>query len=150
MKSNYELERGKPMPSKNHSLVQILLGTELVNRYREKYTILSELSLKLDEFTSTPDLCLYPRLPINWIHDEVKMTDPPLLIIEILSSKQSVDELVQKIEKYFEHGVKSCWLVQPVLGAITVFTPDMKPHIFSSGEVVDPTCNIRVSLENIF
>ena len=35
--SEYELERGKPMPSTNHSAVQLNMGFELKTRYRDQF-----------------------------------------------------------------------------------------------------------------
>ncbi len=153
--SGYELERGKPMPSINHGIVQACLISELVSRYKDKYTVVSELSLDLPTRpvtpdTVTPDISVYPKRTVDWLHDTLKMTDPPLLIIEILSPKQSLDDLVQKVEGYFKDSVKSCWIVQPVIGLITIFTPDMKYKTFSSGPMEDPAMEIKVDLNDIF
>ena len=57
---------------------------------------------------------------------------------------------IDKIKRYFEAGVKSCWLVQPIMETISVFARDMKPHVFSSGEVNDSVIGITLPLENIF
>jgi Uma2 family endonuclease len=46
------------------------------------------------------------------------MTDPPLTVVEILSPNQGMEELISKADAYFEAGVKSCWIVQPLLEAI--------------------------------
>ena len=44
--SDYERERGKPMPSKNHSVAQFRLIVAL-SRYSSDFSILPELNLKL-------------------------------------------------------------------------------------------------------
>jgi len=147
--SDYELERGKPMPSWNHGLVQIYLGAALL-RYDEKYSILSELTLELAGTQYTPDISVYSKLPTDWQHDEVRKTDPPLMVVEILSPKQSLDELVRKADAYFEAGVRSCWIVQPSLEAIAVLEPGEKPRLYSSGEVRDPATDVSVRVEEIF
>ena len=78
------------------------------------------------------------------------MTEPPLLAIEIISPSQSVDELIPKIERYFAMGVKSCWLVQPPLQQIVVFTPEMETTVFTHGTLQDPATNLSVQIEDIF
>jgi hypothetical protein len=49
-----------------------------------------------------------------------------------------------------DHGVESCWLVQPPLRTITVFTPDMESTTYSSGTVTDPVTEIEVDLKEVF
>ncbi len=149
--NEYEIERGKPMPSKNHATIQMTLGAALFNRYRNQYSILSELSLELPgQPATTPDICVYPRLSVNWTHDESKMTTPPLLAIEILSPTQGMQDIMDKFESYFQGGVKSCWLVQPFLETVTVFSPDMKRRVFAGGDVIDAATGISVSIDDIF
>ncbi len=148
--AQYMVERGKPMPSYNHSITQSALTVAIVTRYREKYSIANELSLELPSRSATPDISIYLKRPMNPAKDQIKMTEPPLVIIEILSPSQSDYDIIQKFSDYFKDGVKSCWFVQPSLGIISIFTPDMKPHIFSSGEVKDPNIDIAIPLAEIF
>ena len=46
--SQYELERGKPIPSKLHGYVQSKLISNLDKLYGDKYSLFSELSLQLN------------------------------------------------------------------------------------------------------
>jgi Uma2 family endonuclease len=137
------------MPSKNHALVQSILIT-LFMRYADGYSILSELALDLDGEQTVPDISVYPKLVIDWVRDEIRMTAPPLLIVEILSPTQGILELVEKMEMYFAAGVKSCWLVQPTLKTIALFTPSMEPHVYTTGDITDPVTGITVNIEDIF
>jgi len=50
------------LPSLNHSLIQMNLGTELRNRYKKVYSIASELSLDLANWSSVPDIRHFPPL----------------------------------------------------------------------------------------
>ncbi len=147
--AEYELERGKPMPSKNHGIVQSNLVGALL-KFSNKYSVISELSLKLPSRDATPDISVYARLAFDLNADEIKMTEPPLLIIEIVSPTQSDYEVIQRFKDYFKDGVKSCWLVQLALGIITVYGPDMKPHIYSSGEIKDSALDISIPLADVF
>ncbi len=147
--SEYEQEWGKPMPSLNHSIVQSNLNYELRRRFGRDYTVLTELTLDMEP-VATPDICVYSILSPNWLHDEIRKAQAPLLVVEILSPSQSVDEMIPKIERYFEAGVKSCWLVQPPLQQIAVFTPEMQPEVFTRGPVQDPASGFSVNIEDIF
>ncbi len=146
---NYEQERGKPMPSKNHGLVQLYLGSALL-RHEEQYTIIPELSLELGGRPLVPDLCIFPKQPTDWRHDAVKMTEAPLTVIEILSPRQPMDQLIDKADVYFEAGVKSCWIVQPLLEVVAVLEPGKKAEFFTAGEITDPATGITVKVEEIF
>jgi hypothetical protein len=46
-KSQYELERGKPIPSKNHSIIQKRITKFIEEKYPNKFEILPELSLDI-------------------------------------------------------------------------------------------------------
>ena len=83
--SDYELQRGKPMPSKLHSRLQANILVQLVNNYQAKYDIFSELSLSLDGWDSVPDICIYEKTEIDYQNDEIELTIPPLCAIEIIS-----------------------------------------------------------------
>src|SRR2546428_1341296 len=107
----YEQERGKPMPSKNHGIVQTNITVEFAKH--KEYRVMSELSLELNGRPLTPDLSVYPRRPVDFRHDTVCRTDPPLLVVEILSPTQGLLGVMDKIEAYLQSGVKSCWVVNP-------------------------------------
>lgn len=148
-KSVYELERGKPMPSKNHSRLERRLGV-LLTPYEDKYDIMPELSLELPTGKATPDICLYPKMSFDWLHDEIRMTEPPVLVIEILSPKQTLDDITDKIDIYFGAGVKSYWVVIPPFKTIHILTPDRQTFTFVSGLLKDPATGIEMSVDEIF
>ena len=148
--TEYLLERGKPMPSKNHSILENRFSLALA-RYEQAYQTFIELSLDLNGKKATPDVCLFEVEPTDWLNDEVKVTEPPLLTIEILSPTQAVDELKDKIfDIYFPQGVKSCWIVVPTLKTIAVFTPDRGVTNYIAGIVKDPVLDIEVDMKDIF
>lgn len=150
--SDYEIERDKPMPSRNHSLVQNRLSFILTRDYDSEFSFMSELNLALLPKDATPDICIYPKMKVNLEEDDVlKMTEPPLTAIEILSPKQALDDLVEKTRKrYFPNGVKSVWLVFPALKTIALIAPGQKPRYFTEGEMTDPATNIRIDIQEAF
>ena len=72
--SDYERERGKPLPSFNHGTIQALVIGELL-KHRDEFSIVSELSLELprgeagengEPLRVTPDICVYPKKDVDW------------------------------------------------------------------------------------
>ncbi|MER3554048.1 MAG: Uma2 family endonuclease [Meiothermus sp.] len=149
--SQYELERGKPIPSQLHSRVQSKLMIVLGGQYQNQYDFLSELSLELSDWESVPDIAIYPKMEFDHAQNEIKMTTAPLGAIEILSSPQSLPELVSEARKYFDGGVKSCWLVLPTLKNIYVFSAPETYQIFKAGETLsDPVLGLSLELAQVF
>jgi len=97
-----------------------------------------------------PDLCVYPKKIYNGFQDHKKATEPPFTAIEILSLTQTIDKLGEKFEAYFAAGVKSCWLVQPMLDTICVITPDKNVSVFHKNTLTDPATGITVDLNDVF
>src|SRR5437867_6905863 len=88
----YEEERGKPMPSSNHAVVQTNLICELAKN--RAFRIASELTLDIAGKSYTPDLSAYSRKPVDFRHDVSKSSDPPLLVVEILSPQQGAQAVM--------------------------------------------------------
>ena len=148
--SDYETDRRKPMPSKNHAFIQSNLTGILYGDYRKNYRIVTEIRIEIDNTDYTPDVCVYPLIPFDSRHDQIRMTELPLTAIEILSPTQSVEELVAKFEVYFGAGVRSGWLVQPALQTIFLLTPDGKISVFHDEPLLDPTTGIELNLSEVF
>ncbi len=149
--SPYETERNKPMPSLNHSIVQLNLGAELRARYKGRYRVASELSLDLSDWSSVPDICLYPFRALDLQNDQIAVSEPPLCTIEIISPSQSLNELVYKAREYFQHGVQSCWIVLLPLGNIYVFSSPEDYEIFRATETLhDVKMDIAIPLGEVF
>ena len=147
--SDYELERGKPMPSKNHAIVQSNLTFALMGGYRQKYRILPELTLEFGR-RYVPDICVYPNQPYEREHDQIRVTEPPLTAIEILSPKQNADEIMEKFDVYFGVGVKSCWFVMPPTDTVFILTPDRKIQVFHDETLTDAATGISIDLREVF
>lgn len=147
----YEVERQKPLPSFNHATVQLNLGFELKLRYKEKYSILSELSLQLDDWLSVPDLCIYPKQPLDLRNDQTKTQEPPLCAIEISSPTQPLGELILKAGQYFDHGVRSVWVVFLELGNVYVFSGKDTYEMYRPEETLkDGVLDIELPLAEVF
>lgn len=137
------------IPSRNHALVQSNLVVAL-SKFSDKYQIFSQLSVELGGVQYIPDLCLYPQQSYSKEFDELVITTPPITIFEIVSPKQGMQELIEKFAAYFQAGVKSCWLLQPLMTTIHVFENIKQSKVYSEGIVQDPATNITLSFEEIF
>jgi Uma2 family endonuclease len=146
--TNYQKERGKPMPSENHAIVQMNLGIEFAKH--KDYRTLSELSLELNGRPFTPDLSVYPRQPANFRHDNIHRTDPPLVVVEIFSPTQGYQEVMDKVEAYLNSGVKSCWVVNPPLRTITIYGAGGFQKTYVEGQAVDPAIGLTADLAAVF
>ena len=151
--SDYEIERGKPTPGRNHSLVQSQLVFLLKRDYSTQFSIPSELELEFLPKNAVPDLCIYPKMQVNFKTDDdvIRMPNPPLTAVEILSPKQALEEVTTKARKqYFPNGIKSVWVVLPSLETVIVITPDLDLTYFTEGELFDPAINVRLTVSEIF
>lgn len=151
IQSEYEIERGKPMPSKNHAIVQKRLLVQLDAHFGERYEVLPEINLGLPVRERIPDLAIYQTVEFTPGQDEIRMTQIPLGVIEILSPQQSLDDLMQKRTEYFAAGVQSYWMVLPDLMTVYVFYSADDYDIFSRKDrLIDKKLNIQVNLGEVF
>lgn len=150
--SEYERERGKPMPTLNHAVIQANLIFALKLGYRQQYSIVSEINLTMPERPDTvPDVAIYHPLKIDFLRDITSMTAMPLTVIKIVSPSQTDAEILAKFERYFNAGVGSCWLVMPSLQAIAVYSSIGKYQFFTdTTTLTDPTTGIALALNEIF
>jgi Uma2 family endonuclease len=116
----------------------------------EEFSVFSELALQLEKDV-VADVCLYPKRSINFAAgDVIKMTDVPLLIVEILSPTQGTQEILEKFAQYFQSGVQSCWLVIPVTQTVTVYSSMEHAKTFTEGDVTDTRLNVKLPILTIF
>ncbi|MBC8153539.1 MAG: Uma2 family endonuclease [Bacteroidetes bacterium] len=150
--SEYELERGKPMPTTPHAIIQSNIVFELRSRYPQQYRILSELTLDTPSNGSTPDVVIYPFFKADFTKEyPARRSDAPLVTVEIQSPSQSLDEMVDKANVYFTFGVKSCWIVQPRIEGIFVFDQPNQYHFFHHNDTLkDLNFDIELSLSGVF
>lgn len=150
-KSEYEIQRGKPMPSKNQAILQKRLIVYLSNHYDDKMEVLSEVSLNLQDWISTPDLAIYPKMEVNFAEDEIRLEEAPLAVIEILSPTQSLQGLSDKAVEYLNRKVQSVWLVLPSLQSITVYQSEKDFTVFTAPTTLeDEKLNIQLELKEVF
>ena len=149
--SDYETERGKPMPNKIHSVIQSRLDRWLGIHYGDQFEIGTELSLDIPGKPATPDVVMMEKEPLDYFDDTPRESDPPLVAIEIASPSQGFSVFKDKAVRYFAFGVRSYWLVQPNLRTIYVFSaPQVYEAFFSHDVLRDPVVGVEMPLAEIF
>ena len=160
----FENETGEPeMGSFSHSFAQSQLTILLSEK--QKFRAMVELSLDATQIDLSqfglknqneliPDISIYQRgghRPKKG-RDILKISEMPLLVIEILSPKQGLDDIIAKFEAYFALGVKSCWLVIPLNESITVYSAPEHFKTFGNEntEVIDEIMAIQLPIKEIF
>ena len=150
--SAYEIERNKPMPSKNHGFIQSRLSMIIGYRYLNTYNLYSELDIIMPEKPdSVPDICIYPKSEIDFSEDIIGMKEMPLTTIEKLSPTQRENELVTKAKRYFAAGVKSCWIVLPIFKVVVVYSSPSQRKVFTEDmTLMDNITGIELPLSEVF
>lgn len=157
-----EEEDAQEMGSLNHSLIQARLIALLSGDTR--FTAAIELSLDasgldLSQFGLTakselkPDICLYPGE--LWLSDQgdiLKMSEMPLLAIEVISPKQGFYDILNKFKAYFALNIRSCWLVMPEVRSVAVYRQINQFQTFDmhDKELIDEGMDIHLSIAKIF
>ncbi len=150
-RADYERDREKPMPSTIHALLTKRIVFQLELHYGETLETLPEVNLSTPGRPTVPDIAIYPKSAIDYNHDVISRTDAPLLIIEILSPKQALNELIDKTVRYFAFGTKSCWIVLPELQAIIIYHQPGQYQFFHNDETAtDRTNGVSVDLGKVF
>jgi len=147
--TDYETERGKPMPNIIHGTIQGKLNRILWDAYDDQFIFPNEISLATEPST-TPDICIYTKRKLDVREVEAKETEMPLTTIEILSPSQTIDFLQSKVwDIYFPAGVGSAWIVVPQLKSIQLLTRDGE-EVFHKEILTDPITGIKINVEKVF
>ena len=134
--------------SRNHSYFQLNTGASL--KTMKEFSVFTELSIDIGGVEYRPDIAVYPKMVINRFKDELRMTTLPLLAIEIFSPTQGTKELLEKVEVYFQNGIKSCWLIEPLTATVTVFSSSQQAKTYTEGVIIDEIAGIKLAIKDIF
>ena len=149
--TNDEIQEDRPMPSLNHARVAQNLSVAL-SGLRERYTVYPQLTLNLNGWSTIPDLAIYPTgaLKPDWLSDREEISEPPTVVIEILSPKQNLQPLLDKVRNYLEHGVKSCWIVVPGMKSVSIYPATGGSRTIVEGIIRDETSGIEIPHSALF
>lgn len=144
------------MPSKFHARLQKKLMLQLELNYSKHLEALPEITVKMPKDVAdgkrdrVPDIGIYPA-DLSFMEDEIRMTEMPLAVVEILSPQQELSELIARKNVYFRAGVRSYWLVLPELLSIYVYHAPNDFEIYTKNETLrDPNLGIELDLGPVF
>ena len=132
----------KVSPRGKHSRLQTRL-VDLVNRDaipNHRACAFAELRTSFGGRSAVPDVAIYrwERIPLDADGEIANdFTDPPDVVVEIVSPDQSVTGLVRRCLWYVAHGARAAVLVDPSDKGILVFRPDQVPQSVDATSQID-------------
>jgi Uma2 family endonuclease len=69
--------------------------------------------------------------------DTTMIDGPPLMIAEVLSPHDTVEEVTERVDEYLECGVKVVWVVNPNFRTVTVHRPKTHPLALDARDTLD-------------
>ncbi len=146
-----EVQEDVIAPSRNHSRAAQNIAS-LLERHAPQMEVFPTLSLDLDGWKTIPDVCAFERdrVAASWGEDEEEVSIPPDLVVEILSPRQSLGPLVDKVREYLRRGAKSCWIVTPALGSVSVFSASGERRSAGVGRFRDDALGIEAEVSEVF
>ncbi len=57
---------------------------------------------------------------------------------------------LEKVEAYLNSGVQTCWVVNPPLHTITLYSADGSQKTYVEGQAIDPATGLTANLEAVF
>ncbi len=149
--TDYEQERGKPMPTKTHGKIQSNLNFYLKMNFGKRFDVLSEVTYDVPGKPLTPDISLDEPEPMDLLDDTPREPTAPITAIEIISPSQTIHQLFRKARQFLDFGCKSVWIIQPPTRSIYVFYPNREFITFINHEILkDEITGVEVPLDEIF
>jgi Uma2 family endonuclease len=126
----------------NHARLQMALGMYL-NANGERFRVIAVPEIRVQVAATryrVADVCCVRREP----GESGIVTEPPVLVIEILSPDDTVPKTEDRIEDYLAMGVPFVWLINPRrLDRAWIYQPDqprreVRDRILTAGEIRVP------------
>jgi len=132
---------------RKHSILQREFILYFGNRAKQwRVQAFPEQRVRLaDRHYRIPDVCVYKEPAPK----EDVFATPPFIAIEILSRKDRMSRIREKIDDYLKFGVLYVWVIDPYRRKADVYTPG---HFYEAGDLIlraeDP--QIEVPLAELF
>ena len=130
-----------------HSLLQTAIVTQFWNK-KEQWNVLPVVEQRVQVAPTRfriPDVTVLrsdqPREPI--------ITEPPLILIEVLSKDDTLRSMRERVDDYLNFGVQHVWIVDPATRRAYICSPTgfQEPE---QGVLVVPNTPIRLALSELF
>jgi Uma2 family endonuclease len=139
--------RERNVGERPHALLQSIL-VAIFNSNRRVWGIVAATELRVQTSTEhfrIPDVCILRRTdPVDAI-----VHTPPLVCVEVLSPRDTMTAMQERVDDYIHMGVEHIWLVDPISRHAYIATSDgfQQP---TSGEFTVPGTPIRIALTEVF
>ena len=139
-------EKAEAMPSLNHSYICAQVMRQLLQD--DSIQPLPELTLDIDNGL-TPDISVFKKEIIqpNFFEDVLKVKEMPVLAIEVISSSQNIQAILEKSKLLINSGVRTVWTVEPYGRSIFVDSGKGKPLFHE--DVVESE-GVKVDFKKVF
>ena len=131
-----------------HAVVQGAI-ISLLRQYRREWNI-RVLPEQRVQVTATrfrvPDVCVVSS------GDSIDpiLREPPLLCVEVLSSKDSFQRMHERVEEYLAMGVPMVWILDPVRREVWTSTAAFGTQRLSGDELTVPGTRVLLRLADVF
>jgi len=137
----YEFVRGqiipKPAMKQNEVFVALFLNRLFLTTqaHANGDALLAELDAYVDEDRKRiPHLSYYPIELLRQMQQDVRVAPP--FAIEILSDSEKENDIIEKIQDYFDAGVRLVWYIVPKFQKIYAYTSPDDIRVFRGEQVI--------------
>ena len=137
----------RAMPDDYHSEVQINAGTFFQNlRRTESLPFYGRTELR---HCIRAGRYLIPDVSVHWPQrpSELVPSNPPLIVIEILSPDDRMSVVIAKLEEYLNWGVAHVWFVDPHTRVLSVYD---RTGLHTVSEFQVPHANRTITVADLF
>jgi Uma2 family endonuclease len=133
--------------TRDHGWLQTAIAAFFFARRREwNITVITELRIRVKSTRfRIPDVCV-----ILGDTDEQVLTQPPFICIEVLSPKDRMKRVQERIDEYLEMGVPYVWVLDPETKQAYTTTPAEGLRELKSGVLKTENPTLEVPLSEIF
>jgi Uma2 family endonuclease len=133
--------------TRDHGWLQAAITAYFFNRRRQwNITVITELRVRVKPTRfRIPDVCV-----ILGDTDEQVLTRPPFICIEVLSPKDRMSRVEQRIADYLEMGVPCVWVLDPETRQAYTATPPEGLREVKTGVLKTEKPALEVPLSELF
>ncbi|HIE25950.1 TPA: Uma2 family endonuclease [Candidatus Poribacteria bacterium] len=129
------IEMNRPTPRHQRVLSELIAELTLYLRQNRLGRVYPEVNVEFfASIVYTPDLVFYTSENVRTLDENIPLTQPPTLVVEILSSSTAWRDMTRKLKMYCEAGVAWYWLIDP--DELTV----IEYHLAESGRYEVTAC----------
>jgi Uma2 family endonuclease len=134
-----------PRPTNLHQLIIARLIVQFAAANERELVALPEPELRLGEDVLVPDVAVwFGELPAAYA------TEPPALVVEVLSPSTRAYDRHEKVERYAALGVPHVWLVDPDARTIESVAGGVRSVTAHSAALLSPFRTLRLDLDALW